>query len=58
MRIFILYLVLLSVGYHLKAQSTLDSLLFEYEEQIGSEKIITGINISNYYDNDDLFLSL
>jgi len=58
MRISILYLMLLSFGYNLKAQSMLDSLLYQYEEQIGSEKIKTGINISNYYDNDDLFESL
>lgn len=40
------------------AQPILDSLLFEYEEQIGSLKIETGIRISRYYDNDNLFKSL
>ncbi len=39
-------------------QSRLDSLLYVYEEQIGSEKIATGIRISSYYDNDNLFKSL
>jgi len=39
-------------------QSNIDSLLFEYEDQIGSKKIETGIKISSYYDNDNLFKSL
>ncbi len=39
-------------------QEKLDSLLYEYEDQIGSDKIATGLNISSYYDNDDLFKSL
>lgn len=36
----------------------LDSLLFEYENQLGSKKIETGIKISSYYDNGNLFKSL
>ncbi len=58
MRILLMYLFFLTLGGGLKAQSVLDSLLYVYEEQIGSEKIETGINISSYYDNDDLFKSL
>ncbi len=41
-----------------QCQSKIDSLLFEYEDQIGSKKIETGVKISSYYDNDNLFKSL
>lgn len=41
-----------------RCQSNIDSLLFEYKDQIGSKKIETGIKISSHYDNDNLFKSL
>ena len=51
-------LAVVLMQFNISAQSVLDSLLFEYEEQIGSLKIETGIRISRHYDNDNLFKSL
>ncbi len=58
MRILSLFLIIIVFGQGSKAQTLLDSLLYTYEEQIGSKKIETGINLSSYYDNDNLFTSL
>jgi len=40
------------------AQNKLDSLLFEYENQTGTDKIDLAFSISKYYDNIDLFKSI
>jgi serine phosphatase RsbU (regulator of sigma subunit)/Tfp pilus assembly protein PilF len=53
-----LLFVVIFFGHTLWAQPILDSLFFEYEDQVGSQKIETTINISSYYDNDNLFKSL
>lgn len=58
MRFLSLFFMLTVLAFNSKSQSVLDSLLFDYEEQIGSKKIETTINISKYYDNDNLFTSL
>ena len=57
-RIASLFFVLVSLCSVSKSQSVLDSLLYNYEEKIGSEKIEVTINLSSYYDNDNLFKSL
>ncbi|MCF6360052.1 MAG: SpoIIE family protein phosphatase [Cyclobacteriaceae bacterium] len=57
-RILCLFLLLIFASAGSIAQTQLDSLLYEYKNQIGSKKIETGIRISSYYDNDNLFKSL
>lgn len=54
----VLVFSLLATVIGVNGQTNLDSLLFKYEEQVGSDKIKTGIRISRYHDNDDLFVSL
>ncbi|VAW27885.1 hypothetical protein MNBD_BACTEROID06-1409, partial [hydrothermal vent metagenome] len=57
-KVFTALFVLFFLCFNSKAQTVLDSLLFEYENQLGSKKIETGIKISSYYDNGNLFKSL
>ncbi len=57
-KVFTTLFVLFFLCLNSKAQTVLDSLLFEYENQLGSKKIETGIKISSYYDNGNLFKSL
>lgn len=58
MRITTLIFALVSFCFVSKSQSVLDSLLYNYEDKIGSEKIEATISLSSYYDNDNLFKSL
>ena len=58
MRSFGLFILFFVSLLNLNAQDTLDSLLFSYENQTGTEKIKTVIALSTYYSKDDLFKSL
>lgn len=53
-----LFLLFFASLLKLNAQSTLDSLLYAYDHQTGTEKIETIIALSAYYSKDDLFKSL
>jgi len=57
-RVLGLVCVLILMGVSSMGQPSLDSLLYEYQNQIGSKKIETAIKISSYYDNDNLFTAL
>ncbi len=58
MRMLGLVCMLILVGVSSIGQPNLDSLLYEYQNQVGSKKIETTIKISSYYDNDNLFTAL
>ncbi len=58
MRMLGFFCMLILMDVSSKGQPNLDSLLYEYQNQIGSKKIETVIEISSYYDNDNLFTAL